>query len=176
MGAVTPSTNRPKTAVVVLNTALALFIVGALGAGIYRERSDLDVLARYGSVPTPLGDYLVQTLRMEARDIVLVIVLACGAIAELRRRKLAAVLNPLVYSLLMAGVIWIAVSVALSPFDSESLIALIVSVPLALPAIIGLALYRREIAGNCSRLHGLLRRRGHHPGSSGVTGRSTDVD
>jgi len=172
MGAVTHSHARPKTAVVVLNTAVALLIVATFVAGIYRQRSGANEMARYGFVPVPFGDDLAQVLRVGARNIILAVVLTFGAVAELRRQKLAAVLNPLVYSLMTVTVIWDAISAALSPRDFESALALILSVPLALPPIIGLVLYRREIAGNCSRLHGLLRRRGHRPGSSGVTGHS----
>jgi len=176
MGAVTPSTTRPKAAVVVLNTAIALLIVATFVAGIYRERSGASEMARYGSVPVPFGDDLVQILRVGARNIILAVVLAFGAVAELRRQKLASALNPLVYSLMTATVIWDAISAALSPRNFESGLALVLSVPMALPPAIGLVLYRREVAGNCRRLYGLLRRRGHRPGSSGVTGHSTDVD
>jgi len=171
MGPVTPSRTRPKIAVVVLNATVALLIVATIVVAIYRGRRGANEMARYGFVPVPFGEDLVQMLRMAVPDIVLAIILACGAAAELRRQKLAAVLNPLVYSLMMVVVVWGAISAALSPRDFESALALILAVPSALPPIIGLVLYRREIASNWRGFSGLPKegpRSGRKSGNPGT--------
>jgi hypothetical protein len=77
-------------------------------------------------------------------DLLLAAFLVYGALAEARRRRVASVINPLLYSMFAARTIWDSIVVLRGP---EFVLPLVLAqaVPFALVPILGLVLYRHEI-------------------------------
>ncbi len=99
---------------------------------------------------------LIQAVRESAYNLAAAILLAWGAVAELRSRKEAAVLNPLIY----AVSIMTATAGTVSAYRGTEFILWLVLVSdllfLLVPAI-GLMLYRCEIGKTLGRLRNAAR-------------------
>jgi hypothetical protein len=135
-----------KIWVIVINAALVLFILSTLIFGILGQRSFARELTHYGVTPSPAASDLIDTLRMKVFDLVMVLLLVCGALAEFRSRGVATLVNPLVYTTLIAVSTWETASASRGK-DFILWIVLASEVPFLLVPSIGLALYRREIRG-----------------------------
>jgi hypothetical protein len=126
------------------NIGIALSILGIFLSGLHSIRSFEEGLAQYGMPPGPLGTFVFKLMFEKWEDLLLAAFLVYGALAEARRRRVASVINPLLYSMFAARTIWDSIVVLRGP---EFVLPLVLAqaVPFALVPILGLVLYRHEI-------------------------------
>jgi len=154
--------HRRIVMVVLCNMVLVLSISYVTVGGLIESRTFVGQLARYGFTANPFWTDLLGIARLKWFDLLCASGLTWGAIAEVRRSRSAAIVNPLIYAAQVA----ITLTYALRPGSGDYIppLALAVAVVFGVVPAIGLFLYRGE-------LHQLIFRRGRassDPGRSGA--------